>query len=98
MSEITPAVEFSQRLLGTLNSVSPKLTTMFGNTISNLGRSCTTIDDFRKQLNRTLRASLSELQIDTMEIRILLDDNDNIEYWSMNLRNKVIPFLDANLY
>lgn len=97
MSEITPAVEFSQRLLGTLNSVSPKLTTMFGNTISNLGRNCATIDDFRKQLNRTLRASLSELQIDTMEIRILLDDNDNIEYWSMNLRNKVIPFLDANL-
>ena len=59
MSEITPAVEFSQRLLGTLNSVSPKLTTMFGNTISNLGRNCATIDDFRKQLNRTLRASLS---------------------------------------
>lgn len=93
MSETSPVVDFSQQLLGSLSSTQPQLVPLLGDTINSLGQSCPDVDSFRKQLNRVLREKLANLPVETVEYRIMLDDNDNIEYWMLNLNQHVLPFL-----
>jgi hypothetical protein len=97
MSTISEAGNISQRLLGRIGTTCPKLLLIIEQTIINLGSDCVSVDSFRKQLNQALRYHLSNLPVDTMEIRICLDDDDNIEYWYMQLTNIVLPFWRDNV-
>lgn len=97
MSNTSEASDFSQRLIGQMQSSCPSLLPILGQSIDTLGRNSQDIDTFRKQFNRVLRTQLTECKEDTMELRILLDDYDRIEFWRMNLINKVLPFMVKNL-
>jgi len=97
MQKESCASEYSQRLIGQMQSSCPSLLPTLGQTINACGQSAQSIDDFRKALNRSLRATLANLSVNTMEIRIMLDDYDNIEFWRLNLTNHVLPFLVDNL-
>lgn len=93
MSSSVPEVcNFGQRLLGRITSDCPVVKPLLEQTIVNLSNSCQDINSFRRLLNQSLRFNLANLSVDTMEIRIMLDDDDNLEYWYHNLINTVLPF------
>lgn len=92
MTTSSDAEDISQRLLGRIQAEYPTLIPQMGQMITDLGRNSESVDKFRKQLNQTLRWYLTNLQTNSIDIRILLDDDDNMEYWYRNLTTIVLPF------
>tara|TARA_B100000767_G_scaffold170607_1_gene159663 strand:- start:127 stop:465 length:339 start_codon:yes stop_codon:yes gene_type:complete len=98
MLKTSEASGYSQRLIGHMQSSCPSLLTRLGDQINHCGTVSDSVEGFRRELNRTLRSALASLPMNTMNIRIHLDDYDNIEFWRMNLTSIVFPFLEKNFY
>lgn len=50
-------------------------------------------ESIRVALNKCFREMLMLSSFDNMDIRILLDDNDNLEYWWYNFKHRVLPYI-----
>jgi predicted protein tyrosine phosphatase len=92
MTSTTEAENIGQRLLARVQSEFPTLFPLVAETIYNASINTVDVNAFRKQLNQALRCQLSNLPVNTIEIRICLDDDDNFEYWYRQLTTVVLPF------
>lgn len=54
-------------------------------------------ETIRVALNKCFRDMLIMGSFDNMDLRILLDDNDNLEYWWYNFNNKVLPYFAQHM-
>lgn len=85
----------TRRLEPLIQRAFPKVAPIVAGILQSSG-GCTS-DEVRQRLNAVGRQYLGQLQVDTINIRLMLDDDDNLEYWYMNFTGKVLPFWEQHL-
>lgn len=84
----------TKRLGPLLQRTYPKVSPLLASVMQSSGGE--TSDTVRKRINAVGRQYLGSMAVDTIDMRIMLDDFDNMEYWYMNFTTKVLPFWERN--